>query len=81
LMSLPDSISHLINSHANSAGVAEPTQHDDLFRIGVLDSFTLVDLISILEAELGITIPDRDVRAENFQSISAIEQYVESRKP
>jgi len=79
-MSLPDSISRLINSHANSAGVAKPARHDDLFKIGVLDSFTLVDLISILEGELGITIPDSDVKAENFQSISAIEEYVESRR-
>ena len=79
-MNLPDAISHLLRDNANIAGVAQPQDDDDLFRFGILDSFALVDLISILETECMIKIPDADVKPENFQSIHAIKQYLESRK-
>src|ERR1700687_2425844 len=79
-MSLPDAILHLLRNNANLARVSQPKLDDDLFGLGILDSFALVDLISILEAESGIKIPDADVKPENFQSIRAIEQYLESRK-
>lgn len=80
LMSLPDAISHLLRNNATLVGLAPPEDDDDLFRIGILDSFALVDLISILETECMIKIPDADVKPENFQSIRAIKQYLQSRK-
>ena len=33
-----------------------------------------------LEAETGISVPDSDVKPANFQTLEAIERYVESRK-
>lgn len=79
-MSLPDAISHLLRNNATLAGIAQPEDDDDLFKIGILDSFALVDLISILETECRMKIPDADVKPENFQSINAIKQYLQSRK-
>ena len=46
----------------------------------MLDSFALVDFIGVLETETGIKVPDADVKAANFQTLEAIERYVESRK-
>jgi acyl carrier protein len=48
--------------------------------MGALDSFALVDFIGVLEDETGIKVPDADVKATNFQTLEAIESYVETRK-
>jgi acyl carrier protein len=48
--------------------------------MGVLDSFALVDFVSVLEGETGIKVPDSDVNPANFQTIEAIERYVASRQ-
>ncbi len=55
-----------------------PDAQADLFANGILDSFALASLISLLEQEFGIKIPDHDVDTLNFQSIEAIEHYVAS---
>lgn len=79
-MTLPAAVLAFLNERAESVGVALPGAEDDLFEMGVLDSFALVDLISILEQKCGVKIPDADVDAARFQNINAIERYVESRK-
>jgi acyl carrier protein len=57
-----------------------PADHDEsLFESGLLDSFALPDLVSALEKEFGISIPDRDLNPRKFESISRITEYVESR--
>jgi acyl carrier protein len=48
--------------------------------MGALDSFALVDFVTVLEQETGISVPDGDVNPANFQSIEQIERYVESKR-
>lgn len=79
-MALPQGVTDYLNENAQREGLARPEPSDDLFKLGVLDSFALVDFISLLEAECGIRIPDADVNPGNFQSIEAIERYVAARK-
>lgn len=79
-MTLPKAVLNFLNNKAQEAQVAQPKADDDLFSIGILDSFDIVDFISILEEECGINVPDVDVVRTNFQSINAIENYVASRK-
>jgi acyl carrier protein len=79
-MTLPKAVMIFLNNNAKDVGAAQPKADDDLFKAGILDSFALVDLISILEEECGINIPDSDVSAANFQSVNAIENYIESRR-
>lgn len=50
-----------------------------LVRSGVVDSVGLVRLAAFLEAELDLTIPDRDVTADHFDSLAAIDAYVRRR--
>ena len=78
-MSLPQGVIEYLNENARTQGVAPPGPQDDLFKAGVLDSFTLVDFVTVLEEQCGIKIPDGDVRAENFNTIEAIERYVDAR--
>ena len=52
---------------------------DSLFESGILDSFALPDLVSALEQEFSISIPDSDLNPRKFDSIQRIEEYLDSR--
>ena len=62
------------------AGKPIQTSPDEsLFEAGLLDSFTLTDLVSALESEFSIRIPDSDLTPRKFDSIARIDAYVQSR--
>lgn len=52
---------------------------ESLFDSGLLDSFALPDVVSALETEFGVSIPDSDLNPRKFDSIERIEAYLESR--
>jgi acyl carrier protein len=79
-MSLPSGVMDFINENARRERVEDLKRDDDLFKKGVVDSFTLVDLISVLEEQCGIKVPDSDVNPQNFQTVEAIERYVAARR-
>jgi acyl carrier protein len=54
-------------------------EEESLFESGILDSFALPDLVSGLEKEFGIKIPDSDLNPRKFESVARITEYVESR--
>jgi acyl carrier protein len=79
-MALPQLITDFLKESATSAGVAPPVNGEDLFKTGVLDSFALVDFVALLESTCHIKIPDSDVVAANFQTLQAIENYVQAHR-
>ena len=48
-----------------------------LFSSGLIDSFSLVSLMSFIEEEGGVRISPTDVKLENFDSIGRILAYLE----
>jgi acyl carrier protein len=54
-----------------------PSRDSSLFQSGVLDSFTLVDFVTLLESECNIKIDDADLRPQNFDTIAKVEAFVE----
>jgi len=56
-----------------------PDPEESLFDSGFLDSFALPEVITDLEHEFGIKIPDSDLNPRKFESIARIQSYVESR--
>lgn len=56
-----------------------PAADESLFESGLLDSFALPDLVSALEQEFSIQIPDSDLNPRKFDSIERIEEYLDSR--
>ena len=54
-----------------------PGQNADLFEAAVLDSLTLVDLISELEREFGFRLPIGQLNIDDFRSLDRIAQFVE----
>ena len=57
----------------------DPAPGESLFESGLLDSFSLADMIAALESEFSIRIPDSDLNPRKFDSITRIEAYLESR--
>lgn len=55
---------------------SDPDPAESLFDSGLLDSFTLNDLVLALEKEFSITIPDADISARRFDTVEKISQYV-----
>jgi len=53
---------------------------DSLFDSGLLDSFALPDVVTALEQEFGIEVPDSDLTPRKFESIASIGRYIESRR-
>ena len=78
-MTLPQSALDFLTDNAESNGARKPTDTDDLFQLGALDSFALVDFVGVLEHHCGIRVPDADVNAANFRTIELIERYVADR--
>jgi acyl carrier protein len=56
----------------------DPSPEESLFDSGLLDSFALADMVSELEKEFSIKIPDSDLVPRKFDSISRIEAYVKA---
>jgi acyl carrier protein len=79
-MALPQGVTNFLNESAESAGAPPPSAETDLFKSGVLDSFALIDFVAVLEEECGVKVPDADVNPANFQTMAAIERYVEAHK-
>jgi acyl carrier protein len=53
-----------------------PGVDDSLFVSGLLDSFALTDFVSGLEEEFGVSVPDSDLSARKFDTISKVEAYL-----
>ncbi len=52
---------------------------ESLFESGLLDSFALPDLVSAIEEEFSIKVPDADLNPRKFDSIARMEAYLASR--
>ncbi|HKE23296.1 MAG TPA: acyl carrier protein [Bryobacteraceae bacterium] len=58
----------------------DPKAEDSLFESGLLDSFSLADMVAELESEFAIRIPDSDLSPRKFDSIGRIEAYVNAKR-
>ncbi len=76
-MSSRDKILKVLQSVTRNPDV--PADEESLFDAGYLDSFALTEVVSELEKEFGIQIPDSDLNPRKFESVARIEQYVSSK--
>lgn len=53
---------------------------DSLFESGLLDSFSLPDLVGELESAFSIRIPDSDLNPRKFDSVERIQAYLDSHR-
>jgi acyl carrier protein len=57
-----------------------PAAEESLFEGGYLDSFALPEVITALEKEFSVKIPDSDLNPRKFETIAKIEQYLAARR-
>jgi len=73
---LPQGVIAFLDRAATEGRTSLPDRDCSLFLSGILDSFTLVEFVTVLEKECGIRVEDADLRPENFDTISKVEDYV-----
>ena len=76
---LTEGVMSFLDQAAKEARTELPDRHSSLFVSGVLDSFTLVDFVTVLEGECDIKIDDADLRPENFDTIAKVEEFIRRR--
>jgi acyl carrier protein len=54
------------------------TAQSNLLGAGVIDSLGLLKLVAFVEERFGEKVPDEDVVYENFYSVKALADYLES---
>jgi acyl carrier protein len=70
---------HTIVKQLSPVAGANPGPSEQLFESGILDSFGLPDLVSVLEKEFSVRVPDSELLPANFASIQAIDTYLARR--
>jgi acyl carrier protein len=60
---------------ARKQKVAEDT---DLLESGVVDSLGVLELVTFLQQEFGLTVADDDLTPENFQNVRSIATFVQT---
>ncbi len=76
-MTTQERILNVVKQVAQKPVPADP--EESLFESGVLDSFALPDMVSALEKEFGITVPDADLNPRKFDSVTRIADYISVR--
>ena len=76
-MPLRDDLSRFIAERLlhDRAAVIDPDE--SLLDRGAIDSVGLLNLITFLETQTGIRVPEDEMVPENFESVVAIEAFVE----
>jgi len=57
--------------------VDEFGDEDSFLGTGLIDSLGIVQLVSFVETEFGLKVPDTDLLPENFDSVAQLAAYVE----
>lgn len=68
---------YLLTEIAGGLGKKTLEPDEDLLELGIIDSLGLMKLISFMEEDFGIRIPDEEVIPENFQSLTCMARLVE----
>lgn len=53
---------------------------ESLISNGILDSMSLLRLINFIEEQFGVTIDDKELTADNFQTIKCIKLLIEKKR-
>ena len=63
-----------------ASGLADIGDEESLLDAGMIDSASMIDLITHVEKTYSITISDDDMTPENFETIHAIAAYVQRQR-
>ncbi len=75
-----ENIRKFIVDHIPKARQLNIQDDDQLLENGLLDSLGILDVVTYLEEEFGISISDDELTPDNFQSIRTMCTYVQQKK-
>jgi acyl carrier protein len=67
-------VDELLLGKRTSVGV-----NDSLVAGGILDSLTLLELIAFVERRFGITVDEREMSVDNFQTIAHVRRLIDAK--
>lgn len=67
----------LVQKLTPRAGLTELSQDTDLFAAGVLDSLSIIQLITQLEKNFAFTFDFNDLKFENFRSLNDLQRLLQ----
>lgn len=67
---------HVVTRFAKR-GVVSIDDSTSLVKSGWVDSFGIVEIVSFIESEYGIRIPDAEVTPDNFETLASIRAMLE----
>lgn len=70
-------LSDLILRRFAKRGTTAIDEKTSLVKSGWVDSFGIVEIVSFLESEYGVRLPDSEVAPENFETLAAIRSLLE----
>ncbi len=73
-------IRKFIIEHIPKARQLEIQDDEQLLENGLLDSLGILDVVTYLEEEFGISVSDDELTPDNFQSIRTMFVYVQQKK-
>ncbi|MFF3635573.1 acyl carrier protein [Streptomyces sp. NPDC002250] len=59
---------------------AELTDDQDIFSLGFINSLFAMELVMFVEKEFGISIPNDELRIDNFRTVTAMAELVGRRQ-
>ena len=70
---------HLVQYLRQKTGMETLDEKTALFSDGTVDSVGMIDLIVFIESEAGIEVAQEDVTMENFDTVTRILAFIETR--
>lgn len=80
-MSVAAEVEEFILEELMTGSAVESVDHDeDLLGTGVVDSHGLMQLVAFLRERYGVVVPEQELTPENFQTIAAIDAFVQQER-
>ena len=71
---------YIINKRLSASGRTEIESDESLISTGILDSMALLQLVTFIEEQFGVTVGDGDLIPDNFETINHIRAFVEMKQ-
>ncbi len=79
-MSIESQLAQFIQADLTADAGRRVQPDDDLLGDGILDSAGIAQLLGFIEESFGIAVADEDLTAENFETISAVADLIQSKR-
>lgn len=71
---------HILQTQLPGEDPEQLQPDDDLLDSGILDSMGIMQLVTYLEKEYGISIPTEEIEPEQFASVNALAAFVRAKQ-